>query len=174
MKSKTVTRALLALILLCLAILIVRGLRDGEPEASPQAAAPEPAGPAEAAGAVQGPDATPSAVRRRALPQEVVEGFTPEDIQILINSLLKPELLAEVRVWTAEQLARATIEDETVNAALRAVLEDPDPKVAAAAAAALAQRGEPGVAASPETPDRPTPSDVGDAAPPGMRVETLD
>jgi hypothetical protein len=168
MKSKIATRALLALILLCLAILIVRGLRDGEPP--PQAAAPEPAGPAEAANAVQEPDATPSTVPLWPRTHEEYIANTPA----LIEGLLTPELSAEVRVWVLWQLARASIEDETVNAALRAVLEDPEPEVAAAAAAALAQRGEPGVAASPETPDRHAPSDAGEPAPPGMRIETLD
>ena len=169
MKSKTATRALLVLILLCLAILIVRGLRDGEPASSPQATGPEPAagGPPEAAHAAQRTYTTPSGA---PLPP-----LTQEDIQIFIEGLLKPELPADVRVWTVWQLARATIEDEAVNAALRAVIEDPHPQVAAAAAAALAQRGEPTDAASPETADRPSPPDAGEPAPPpGMRIETLD
>ena len=170
MKSKTATRALVALILLCLAILIVRGLRDGEPEASPQAAAPEPAAPAEAPHAAQGPYTTPSDA---PLPPRTHEEYL-RDIPVLIEGLLTPDLSADVRVWTVSQLARATIEDEAVDAALRAVLEDPDPQVAAAAAAALSQRGEPGVAASPETPDRHTPLDAGEPAPPGLRIETLD
>jgi hypothetical protein len=161
MKSKTATRVLVALILLCLAILIVRSLRDAEPEPSPQAAAPEPA---EAASAVQGPDATPAAV---PLPP-----LTQEDIQIFIEGVLKPELPSAVRAWTVWQLARATIEGEAVNGTLRAVLEDPDPEVAAAAAAALSWRRERGVAPPPETAR--SPSGAGDAAPPGMRIETLD
>ena len=96
------------------------------------------------------------------------------DIPVLIEGLLTPELTADVRVWTLWQLARAPAEDERVNAALRAVLTDPEPGVAAAAAVALAQRGVPEVAASPETADRPTRADAGEPAPPGMRVETLD
>ena len=166
MKSQTATRALLALVLLCLAILIVRGLRDDEPP--PQAAGPEPAASAsaKAAKAARKPVKTPPAAPSPQL--------TREDIHIFIEGLGKPELPAEVRVWTAEQLARATIEEEAVDAALRAILEDPDPQVAAAAAAALSQRGEPAGATSPETPDRGSPSDAGEPAPPGMRIETLD
>ena len=169
MKSKIATRALFALILLCLAILIVRGLRDAEPP--PQAATPEPAagGPAEAANAFQRPSwTTPSG--------EPLPPLTQDDIEILTQGLLKPELSAEVRVWTLWQLHdRTSIEDETVTAVLRAVLEDPEPQVAALAAVALGERGALGAEASPATVERPTPHEAGEPAPPpGMRIETLD
>jgi 2-oxoglutarate dehydrogenase E2 component (dihydrolipoamide succinyltransferase) len=160
MKSDTATRALLVLILLCLVILIVRGCRDGEPAASPQAAAPEE--PAEAANAAPRPGAAPSAV---PMPPP-----TQAEIQILIEALGRDELPPEVRAWTAQQLG--AMEGEEAAAALRAALEDSEPEVAAAAAAALSKRGEPGVAASPETAR--SPSGAGEAPAPGLRIETLD
>ena len=100
--------------------------------------------------------------------------LTPEDVHIFIEGLLKPELPSDVRVWTAWQLARATVEKEAVDEALRAILEDPDPEVAAAGAAALAQRGVPATVISPGKPEDHVPPDAGGSAPPGMRIETLD
>jgi hypothetical protein len=96
--------------------------------------------------------------------------LTREDVHIFIEGLLKPELPADVRVWTAGQLARATVEEQAVNDALRAILDDPEPEVAAAAAAALAKRG----ALPPESALPSTSPEASGAAPPGMRVETLD
>ncbi len=173
MESKIATRVLVALILLCLVILVVWRLREAEP--TPQAIAPGPASQPEAASAVQEPDAKPRAVTRKSLPPEIIEKLTEKDIQIFVTSLLKRELLPEIRVWTAKQLAHAVAAPEAVDAALRAVLDDPDPEVAAAAAAALAQRGALGAEAHPVTRQPSPPREAGEAAtPPGMRVENLD
>lgn len=163
MNSKTVTGAPIARILLCLAILSVSGCREEEPGASPQAAIPEPAGSADAADAVQEPAAHP-------WPRTHEEYIA--NVPMLIDGLLTPELSPEVRAWTAQQLARASLEDARVDAALRKALEDPE--VADAAAAALAQRTELGAEPSPEKAERPGPPDAGAAAPAGMRIETLD
>jgi hypothetical protein len=151
MKSKTAIGALLVLIPLCLAC-----PRDDEPVASDT-------GTQVPASAAQNPATAPPA--KRPLPP-----LTREDIYIFIEGLLKPELPADVRVWTAEQLARATVEEEAVNDALRAILDDPEPEVAAAAAAALAKRG---ALPAESAPPSASPEASG-AAPPGMRVETLD
>lgn len=157
MRLDTATRILLALIALCLVILVVQRLWDGEPE--PPAGEPHTGiGAADAA----------NAARRAAPAPSAVPSPPPTEAEIhpFIEALLGDELPPEVRAWTAQQLG--AIEGEEVTAALRSALEDPEPLVAAAAAAALAQRGEPGGAAPP------TPSDAGEPAPPGMRVETLD
>jgi hypothetical protein len=162
MNSKTAMGALLVLILLCLAFFLLRGDRGDEP--TPQAAEPAAAGgtPEATGAAAQKPDT-------RA-PNAPLPALTREDVYIFIEGLLKPELPVDVRVWTAGQLARAEVEEEAVNDAQRAILDDPEPEVAAAAAAALAKRG----ALPPESAVPSASPDAGGAAPPGMRVETLD
>jgi hypothetical protein len=165
--SNTALGALLFSILLCLAILIACGSGDGEP--TPQATAPAAKAPAEVANAFKRPSwTTPSG--------EPLPPIPPEEIEILTDGLLKPELSAEVRVWTLWQLHdRTSVENDAVTAVLRAVLEDPEPEVAAAAAVALRERGALDAEASPATPERAHPREAGESVPPpGMRVETLD
>ena len=77
-----------------------------------------------------------------------------------------------MRAWTAQQLG--TIEGEEAAAALRAALQDPEPLVATAPAAALSKRGEPNAATPPEKAGGSTPAKADETAPPGMRIETLD
>jgi len=67
--------------------------------------------------------------------------LTEGERQMLIDALLRVELPADVRVWTALQLG--PVEGVKVTNALLTALNDPEPEVVAAAAEALSQRSDP-------------------------------
>ena len=169
MQAKHVTRALLALILLCLLILLLRNFfGNGETAPAPQQAV-EPQPPAQPAPATPPQPTAQSRVEQDAFPEEPLE--QPE-LGVFIDALLGDELPADVRAWTARAL-RATPGPEVTQALLDA-LNDPSPEVAEAAAEALEGRDDPRVGPALEKLHRDRPPKLSSQAPESMRIETLD